>query len=189
MSTRLSELRRQMSEAEVDGVLMFPSPNWRYALSFAPIANERLCILIVTQDQAAVVLPVFDVEEMRESSEDVLIFGWSDLDGPEDALAEAWRAVNGASLTTLAVDDGMPYMFTRLLFAHTGTATIGALSTSLPRYRLIKDARRDSGNSQDGPANRANAGRHGRHAQVRHVGTRAGAARESGHARERRRKP
>lgn len=139
MSTRLSELRRQMSEAEVDGVLMFPSPNWRYAMSFAPIANERLCILVVTQDHTAVVLPVFDVEEMRKSSEDVLIFGWSDLDGPEDALAEAWQAVNGARLTTLAVDDGMPYMFTRLLFAHTGTAKIGALSTSLPRYRLIKD--------------------------------------------------
>jgi Xaa-Pro aminopeptidase len=139
MSTRMSELRRQMSEAAVDGVLMFPSPNCRYVMRFAPIANERLCVLIVTQDRIAVVLPVFDVEEMRESSEDVLTFGWSDLDRPEKAVAEAWQAVNGAQLKTIAVDDGMPYMFTRLLFAHTGTAKLGALSTSLPRYRLIKD--------------------------------------------------
>ena len=128
-----------MSEAAIDGVLMFPSPNWRYAMSFAPIANERLCVLIVTQDRVAVVLPVFDVEEMRESSEDVLIFGWSDLDGPEKAVADAWRAVGGAKLKTIAVDDGMPYMFTRLLFAHTGAARLGVLSACLPRYRLIKD--------------------------------------------------
>ncbi len=139
MPARLSELRRQMSEAAIDGVLMFPSPNWRYAMGFAPIANERLCVLIVTQDRIAVVLPVFDVEEMRASAEDALIFGWSDLDGPDDALAEAWQAVNGAKLKILAVDDGMPYMFTRLLFAHTGLAEVRALTTSLPRYRLIKD--------------------------------------------------
>lgn len=139
MSSRISELRRQMSEAAMDGVVMFPSPNWRYAMSFAPVANERLCLLIVTQDRAAVVLPVFDVEEMRASAEGILIFGWSDLDGPEKALAEAWQAVHGVKLQTIAVDDGMPYMFTRLLFAHAETATVSALSTALPRYRLIKD--------------------------------------------------
>ena len=139
MSTRLSELRRQMSDAAVDGVLMFPSPNWRYVMNFAPIANERLCVLIVTHDRVAVVLPVFDVEEMQASSQDVLTFGWSDLDGPENAVGQAWQAVSGPQLSTIAVDDGMPYMFTRLLFGHTGTATAGTLSTCLPRYRLIKD--------------------------------------------------
>jgi Xaa-Pro dipeptidase len=139
MSGRMSELRRQMAEAAIDGVLMFPSPNWRYVMRFAPIANERLCVLIGTQDRIAVVLPVFDAEEMLESSQDALIFGWSDLDGPENAVAEAWQAVNGAKLSAVAVDDGMPYMFTRLLFAHTGNAKLGALSICLPRYRLIKD--------------------------------------------------
>jgi Xaa-Pro dipeptidase len=140
MSTRLSELRHQMSDAGIDGVLMFPSPNWRYVMRFAPIANERLCVLIVTQDKIAVVLPIFDVTEMQESAPDALIFGWSDLDGPEKAVAEAWQAVGGALLRTVAVDDAMPYMFTRLLFAHAGAAELGMLSMCLPRYRLIKDA-------------------------------------------------
>jgi Xaa-Pro aminopeptidase len=139
VTSRMPELRLQMSEASLDAVVMFPSPNWRYAMSFAPIANERLCLLLVTQERAAVVLPVFDVAEMRASADEALIFGWSDLDGPEKALAEAWQAVNGAHLQTIAVDDGMPYMFTRLLFAHTAGAAVSALSTSLPRYRLLKD--------------------------------------------------
>ncbi|HTX85217.1 MAG TPA: Xaa-Pro peptidase family protein [Streptosporangiaceae bacterium] len=136
---RISELRRQMSAAGIDAVLLFPSSNWRYVLEFAPIANERLCALIVTQDKTAVVLPVFDEAEMRLVAGDALIFGWSDQDGPDKAVAAAWRAVDAAALQTIAVDDGMPYLFTRVLLAHVSGARLGLFSTSLPRYRLIKD--------------------------------------------------
>ena len=136
---RISELRRQMSAAAIDAVLLFPSSNWRYVLEFAPIANERLCALIVTQDKTAVVLPVFDEAEMRLVAGDALIFGWSDQDGPDKAVAAAWRAVDAAALQTIAVDDGMPYLFTRVLLAHVSGARLGLFSTSLPRYRLIKD--------------------------------------------------
>jgi Xaa-Pro aminopeptidase len=139
VTDRLSELRRQMSDAGIDAALMFPSSNWRYVLEFAPIANERLCALIVTQDKAAVVLPVFDEEEMRQSAGEAAVFGWSDLDGPDQAVAQAWRAVDAGDLRTIAVDDGMPYLFTRLLLPHVSAARPGLLSTSLPRYRLIKD--------------------------------------------------
>jgi Xaa-Pro aminopeptidase len=138
MTTRVAELRQQMSQAGIDGVVMFPSPNWRYALDFAPIANERLCLLMVTGDRIAVVLPVFDVAEMQHAAPDALIFGWSDQEGPEKALSDAWQAAGGAQLSALAVDDGMPYQFTRLLLAQAGGARAGALSTCLPRYRLIK---------------------------------------------------
>jgi len=128
-----------MSAAAIDAVLLFPSSNWRYVLEFAPIANERLCALIVTQDKTAVVLPVFDEAEMRLVAGDALIFGWSDQDGPDKAVAAAWRAVDAAALQTIAVDDGMPYLFTRVLLAHVSGARLGLFSTSLPRYRLIKD--------------------------------------------------
>jgi Xaa-Pro aminopeptidase len=136
---RISELRRQMSAAAIDAVLLYPSANWRYVLEFAPIANERLCALIVTQDKAAIVLPVFDEAEMRQVAGDALIFGWSDQDGPDKAVAAAWQAVDSARLQTIAVDDGMPYQFTRLLLPHASGARLGLFSTSLPRYRLIKD--------------------------------------------------
>lgn len=135
---RIADLRSQMSDAGLDCVVMFPSANWRYACGFAPVANERLCLLLVTAQHVAVVLPNFDVAEMSEAAPDALVFGWSDLDGPEDTLEKAWQAINGSALASLAVDDGMPYLFTRLLFAVAGTSSQRLLSVSLPRYRLVK---------------------------------------------------
>jgi Xaa-Pro dipeptidase len=136
---RMTDLRRQMSDAAIDGAVIFPSSNWRYLFTFVPVACERLCVLIVTHDAVAIVLPIFDAEEMRECAADALIFGWSDQDGPERSLAGAWRAVGGATLHRIAIDDSLPYLFTRLLLPHTRSAALGLLSSSLPRYRLIKD--------------------------------------------------
>ena len=135
---RIADLRRQMSEAGLDCVVMFPSANWRYVCRFAPVANERLCLLLVTFEHVAVVLPNFDAEEMRDAAPDALVFGWSDLEGPEGTLARAWRAISGPGLSSVAVDDGMPYLFTRLLFAAARPATQRLLTASLPRYRLVK---------------------------------------------------
>ena len=47
---RIADLRSQMSAAGLDCVVMFPSANWRYVCSFAPVANERLCLLLVTAE-------------------------------------------------------------------------------------------------------------------------------------------
>lgn len=140
---RIADLRSQMSDAGLDCVALWPSANWRYLCSFAPIAAERLCLLLVTAEDVAVVLPNFDVEEMTASAPDALVSGWSDLEGPERTLASVWAKIGGASLGTLAVDDGMPYLFTRLLFALARSSaeepsSRRLLSTSLPRYRLVK---------------------------------------------------
>ena len=135
---RVADLRGQMSEAGLDCVVMFPSANWRYVCSFAPVANERLCLLLVTAEHVAVVLPNFDAAEMQEAAPDALVFGWSDLEGPAAVLARAWQAIDGPGLRTIAVDDGMPYLFTRLLFAEAGPASQRLLTASLPRYRLVK---------------------------------------------------
>jgi Xaa-Pro aminopeptidase len=137
---RIAGLRRQMANAGLDCVVMFPSANWRYVCHFAPVANERLCLLIVTAEHAAIVLPDFDAAEMTEAAPDALVRGWSDLEGPERTLAEVWKQVAGAGLRTIAVDDGMPYLFTRMLFDVAKPESQRLLTTSLPRYRLIKDA-------------------------------------------------
>jgi Xaa-Pro dipeptidase len=135
---RIADLRSQMSDAGLDCAVMFPSANWRYACSFAPVANERLCLLLVTARHVAVVLPNFDAPEMQESAPEALVFGWSDLEGPQTTLARAWQAIDGPGLSSVAVDDGMPYLFTRLLFGAAGPSSQRLLSTSLPRYRLVK---------------------------------------------------
>jgi Xaa-Pro dipeptidase len=137
---RIADLRSQMAAAGLDCVVMYPSANWRYVCGFAPVANERLCLLLVTAEQAAVVLPNFDAEEMTEAAPGALVCGWSDLEGPERILAEVWAQIGGGGLRSIAIDDGMPYLFTRLLFDVAQPTSQRLLTASLPRYRLVKDA-------------------------------------------------
>jgi Xaa-Pro dipeptidase len=136
---RITDLRRQMAAAGLDCVVMYPSANWRYVCSFAPVANERLCLLLVTAEQVAVVLPNFDAEEMAASAPGALVRGWSDLEGPERTLAQVWAQIGGAGLGSIAIDDGMPYLFTSMLFAVARPGSQQLLTASLPRYRLVKD--------------------------------------------------
>ena len=137
---RIAGLRRQMAAAGLDCVVMYPSANWRYVCSFAPVANERLCLLLVTADHAAIVLPNFDAEEMSASAPDALVCGWSDLAGPERTLERVWAQIGGSRLSSIAIDDGMPYLFTRMLLAVAQPMSQRLLTVSLPRYRLVKDA-------------------------------------------------
>jgi len=137
---RITGLRRQMAAAGLDCVVMYPSANWRYVCSFAPVANERLCLLMVTAEHAAIVLPNFDAEEMAASAPDALVRGWSDLEGPERTLERVWAQIGGSRLSSIAIDDGMPYLFTRMLFAAARPMSQLLLTASLPRYRLVKDA-------------------------------------------------
>jgi len=137
---RIAGLRRQMAAAGLDCVVMYPSANWRYVCSFAPVANERLCLLLVTAEHTAIVLPDFDAEEMSASAPGALVSGWSDLEGPERTLERAWAQIGGSRLSSIAIDDGMPYLFTRMLLAAAQPMSQRLLTVSLPRYRLVKDA-------------------------------------------------
>lgn len=136
---RLAGLRRQMAAADLDCVVMYPSANWRYVCSFAPVANERLCLLLVTAECAAIVLPNFDAEEMSASAPGAVVSGWSDLEGPERTLERVWAEIGGSRFRSIAIDDGMPYLFTRMLLAVAQPASQRLLTVSLPRYRLVKD--------------------------------------------------
>jgi Xaa-Pro aminopeptidase len=48
---RLRRLQAQMAEARVDLVAIAPTPNMRYLLGFAPLADERLCLLLMTHSR------------------------------------------------------------------------------------------------------------------------------------------
>ena len=48
LTERISRLQAQMVQAGVDGAAIAPTANMRYLLGFAPLADERLCALLVT---------------------------------------------------------------------------------------------------------------------------------------------
>jgi len=103
---RLSRLQAQMAEAKVDLVAIAPTPNMRYLLGFAPLADERLCLLLVTPQDTRLVAPELTADQIRART-GMEAIRWSDDTGPRQALTEAVSAFGAGSGIVLAADAAM----------------------------------------------------------------------------------
>lgn len=54
-SGRIRRLQKLMVEQEIDLVVLWPSANWRYLVSYAPIAVERPTFLFVSPEKTCAV--------------------------------------------------------------------------------------------------------------------------------------
>jgi Xaa-Pro dipeptidase len=82
---RLSHLQAQMAEAGVDLVAIAPTPNMRYLLGFAPLADERPCVLLITRQGTGLVVPELNADQV-EAHTGMEAIRWSDDTGPRQAL-------------------------------------------------------------------------------------------------------
>jgi Xaa-Pro aminopeptidase len=103
---RLGRLQAQMTEAGVDLVAIAPTPNMRYLLGFAPLADERLCLLLVTQEGARLVAPELTAGQI-EGHTGMEAIRWSDASGPRQALTTASSALGAGPEPVLAADAAM----------------------------------------------------------------------------------
>ena len=127
---RLTALQTRMRETGVDLVAVGPTANMRYFLGFTPHADERVCLLLVTQQAVRMVVPGLNREEV-EAHTDVELFGWADADGPSAALLQA--LAGSPSPHTLAVDGPMRADFMlHLLQAVTPGKTVSSDSLVAP---------------------------------------------------------
>ena len=106
-AARLSSLREAMGASERDLVALAPTDNLRYVLGFAPPYDERACLLLVTQDATAMVMPSLNVEQARAAGADVELFTWEDTEGPAAAFRGALARVGADRVSTVAVDPEM----------------------------------------------------------------------------------
>jgi Xaa-Pro aminopeptidase len=103
---RLSRLQAQMAEAEVDLVAIAPTPNMRYLLGFAPLADERPCVLLITRQGTGLIVPELNADQV-EAHTGMEAIRWSDATGPRQALTEAVSTLGLGSGIVLAVDATM----------------------------------------------------------------------------------
>ena len=106
LAGRMNRLQAHMGEAGVDLVAIAPTPNMRYLLGFAPLADERLCLLLVTPQDTRLVAPVLTADQI-ESHTGMEAIRWSDDAGPHQALADATSALGAGTGTVLAADATM----------------------------------------------------------------------------------
>jgi Xaa-Pro aminopeptidase len=103
---RLSRLQAQMAKARVDLVAIAPTPNMRYLLGFAPLADERLCLLLTTPQDIRLVAPELTADQIQART-GMEAIRWSDDTGPRQALTEAVSALDVGPGIVLAADAAM----------------------------------------------------------------------------------
>ncbi len=93
---QLEALREQMAHAGVDLAAVGPTTNMRYLLGFAPHADERLCLLLVTPRDACLVVPTLNAGEVAGQTS-LPLFRWADQAGPDAALRAALTSIGSIS--------------------------------------------------------------------------------------------
>lgn len=105
-TARLEQLQEEMGRADVDLAAIAPTSNMRYLLGFAPLADERLCLLLVTPDGIRLVVPDLNADQV-EAHTGMEAIRWTDSAGPDQALTEALSELDLDPPIVLAVDAAM----------------------------------------------------------------------------------
>jgi Xaa-Pro aminopeptidase len=90
----------------VDLIAIAPTANMRYLLGFAPLMDERSCLLLIGPADIRLVVPTLNADQV-ESRTGMRAMRWNDAEGPHAALATALIELGLRSAATLAVDDSM----------------------------------------------------------------------------------
>lgn len=103
---RISRLQAEMSRQGVDLLAIAPTANMRYLIGFAPLADERPCVLLIGQQTTRLVVPELNADQV-EAHTGVTAIRWADADGPNRALTDALDGIGIGSGGVLAADDSM----------------------------------------------------------------------------------
>lgn len=106
LNARRERLREQLAAANVDLLAIAPTPNMGYLMGFAPKYDERLCLFLATRDDARLVVPHLNANQV-ESHTGMSSLRWTDEQGPQGALAQALGELRYKSGGVLAADDTM----------------------------------------------------------------------------------
>jgi Xaa-Pro aminopeptidase len=117
----------------------------RYLIDYEVDALERLTVLIVSRDDAVMVLPDFDAAEFSSVEGRPRVVAWTDLTGPSEAIREAFLSLRTDAVGQVAlVDDELSFAFLSQLREWLPEEPVLA-STVLSDLRVAKtDAELDS---------------------------------------------
>ena len=135
---RIKELQKLMKSESVDLVAVGPGPHMDWLVGFHPHKDERPCLLCVSRDGAAFLMPALNAEESRTST-DLPFHTWADADGPEDAFDAMLGALGLEGAKSVVLDESMRADFAALVQnALKGAATQFTAST-VGLLRMRKD--------------------------------------------------
>lgn len=135
---RVGRLRGRMASAGCELVALGPGDDFRYLCGWSPLADERLCLLLVSQDRQALVAPAVSARALQDRV-GLPTFAYRDEDGPDRKLQEALRFVGGP-FRHVAVSDDLRADHLLAVQRQLAGARYGLASELVAPVRARKDA-------------------------------------------------
>jgi Xaa-Pro aminopeptidase len=136
---RIGRLRDGLAGSDLDLLAIAPTDNMRWLLGFAPMYDERACMLLVTARGLQVVMPNLNADQAESEAPEIGLVRWKDDAGPDGALRTALAGVGGERATAVGADGEMRADHLMLLQSVLGQARFENASAVLRPLREIKD--------------------------------------------------
>ena len=101
---RIEGLQKLLEQNHLDCAMIGPTTNMVYLLGNSPHPDERLCLLLISDDKVQIIAPKLNADTIS-SFTDVEMLTWADAEGPGSALSSSF--LKTLSPGTVAVDGSM----------------------------------------------------------------------------------
>lgn len=139
ITNRMADLRAAMKTEGVELLALGPGPHMQWLLGFQPHGDERLLLLLVTQDAAEFCMPALEADSAGQHT-DLPMHSWADAEGPGAALDATLASVKGKGAMVVALDEAMRADFALALLDRLPGARHVFTPSTLGRLRMKKDA-------------------------------------------------
>jgi Xaa-Pro aminopeptidase len=135
---RLNRLRQIMAQENIDLVAIGPGAHMQWLLGFHPHSDERPCLLCISHNESAFLMPALNAEGTRENT-DLTFYEWHDAVGPNDALQSLLTDLKVDGKANLALDETMRADFADLIQEALPQASRQFSASTVGALRMRKD--------------------------------------------------
>lgn len=132
-------LRQRMRAERVDLVVLGPGPHMQWLLGFHAHADERPCLICISQTRAAFLMPALNTDASRAHT-DLEFFEWTDTDGPTGAFARLLDHLGARRSDRIVLDETMRADFAALVQDALPAAIRQFTASTIGFLRMRKDA-------------------------------------------------
>jgi len=136
IADKLTLLRRKMTEQGVDLLALGPGAHMHWVTGWHPHPDERLTLVLVSAQDACVVGPAVNGEQI-DANIDLPLHRWKDEDGPEAVLARTVGTMG--KIASVALDETMRTDFSLTLLAILPGAAHTLAHDIVGQLRMTKD--------------------------------------------------
>jgi len=136
--TRIEQLQALLQEQNIDLLALGPGAHMQWLLGFHPHADERPCLICVTHDKAAFLMPALNATGSRQET-DLTFYEWSDAEGPQGAMGKLLADLGVENARKIALDETMRADFAALVQDAISTADRQFTASSIGYFRMRKD--------------------------------------------------